>query len=83
MSQAPIVLTEDAIHRTRQWFAANARECAVEATAGVFQVNDLAAYVAEREEFALEALAGKHDHTFTFCQYAAYLQTGKCVALLG
>lgn len=75
-------LSEDTIRRTRRWFADNALACAADATAGVFRVNDLAAYVARRTQDAADALAGKWDHTFTFQQRAAYMQTGECVALL-
>lgn len=74
---------EQAITATWQHFADNALACIAEAESGAARVNDLPAYVAERREFARAALAGEHDHTFTFRQHAQYLQTGECVGLLG
>jgi hypothetical protein len=74
---------EQAIAATRQHFADNALACIAEAESGAVRVGDLSSYIAWRRESARAALAGEHDHTFTFRQHAHYLQTGECVGLLG
>lgn len=77
-----VELTAETVQKAREWFAANARACIADAQLGAFRVNDLPRYVAEREQYAVDALAGAYDHTFTFRQLAYWLQTGECVALL-
>lgn len=72
----------DPVTATRRWFVQTLRDCIVEARSGVTFVNDLAAYVAWREEGIREVLAGAWDHCFAFQQRLHFLQTGECVALL-
>jgi hypothetical protein len=82
MMFAGVALTQETIQQTRQWFADNSLACIAEAVSGDVRVNDLPSYIAWRNEQHAEALAGKHDHTFTFLQRAHTLQTGECIAML-
>lgn len=76
-------MKQETILATRQHFADLALRCIDEAESGVVKVNDLPSYVAWMRQGAVDSLAGCSDHTFTFRQYAHYLETGVCVGLLG
>ena len=67
---------------TRKWFVENARKCITEAQSGKTHVNDLASYVAWREQAVEDYLSGKNDNTFTFWQRRHFIQTGECVPFL-
>jgi hypothetical protein len=77
-----VVLTEDTMQKTREWFANNARECIEEVRSGEVKVNDPEAYYTWCEERAKRALEGHYDHTFAFLQRAYFIQTGKSIAFL-
>lgn len=79
---AGVEITQETILRTREHFAEIGRRCIAEAQSGATRVNDLASYVAWREQAIEDSLAGRGDHTLTFMQRALYLQTGDCPALL-
>ena len=49
---------------------------------GTVKVNNVNEYVAWQREGYEACLLGKYDHTFTLRQYAAYVQSGECHALL-
>lgn len=70
------------IEATRRHFHDLSLLCMAEAAEGIFRVNEPDEYYATCWRLAGEHLSGKWDHTLTFRQYAHYLQTGQCVALL-
>lgn len=75
-------MTNELIIKTREHFVSVERACIEEAVSGKVRVNDLASYIQWCERNIEAHLAGQSDHTFTFRQYAHYLETGQCVALL-
>lgn len=77
-----VEITPETILATREHFAQISRDCIAEVQSGRTRVNDLASYVAWREQAIDDSLAGKGDHTLTFMQRALWLQTGECPALL-
>jgi len=77
-----VEITPETILATREHFAQISRDCIAEAQNGTTRVNDLASYVAWREQAIEDSLAGRGDHTLTFMQRALWLQTGECPALL-
>lgn len=77
-----VEIAPETILATREHFAQIYRDCIAEAQSGRHRVNDLASYVAWREQAIEDSLAGRGDHTLTFTQHALYLQTGDCPALL-
>jgi hypothetical protein len=80
-----VVLTEETIQATRQWFADNHQGCIGEVKNGQVTLPSHVnpeEYFAERRRKAAESLAGKWDHTLTFRQRATYIQTGECHAIL-
>lgn len=77
-----VELTAQTMQRTRQHFADNAQACIHEVVTGEVTVNDPQSYFEWRCEQAVDAMAGKIDHTLTFLQRAYYLQTGEMIALL-
>lgn len=78
---AGVELTPETIQRTREHFADIGRDCIREAQDGTTRVNDLAGYVAWREQ-AIEDVLTTTRFSLTFLQRAHYLQTGESVALL-
>ena len=76
------MLTTDSILKARQHFADNAFACIAEAVDGRVRVNDLTAYVEDCEIRAIQHSLGKWDHPLTVRQYATWIQTGACHALL-
>jgi hypothetical protein len=77
-----ITITTATILATREHFAGLAENCISRATAGEYWVNDLTRYVKSQQRTAMDARAGKMDHSLTFAQYALWLQTGESVPLL-
>jgi hypothetical protein len=75
-------LTQDSIEKARQWYATNSQKCIDEVKSGLVRVNHPEQYFESCEQHALDALAGKFDHTFGFWQQAYYIQTGECIAFL-
>ena len=76
------MIDEQAIIETRAHFADLCLRCIEDAQTGETRVNDLDRYVEQQTRSRIATLAGENDHTFTHRQYAHYLQTGVCVALL-
>lgn len=76
------MLTASTIANAYAYFVDNAYACIVEVLDGRVKVNDPENYIAMCELCALQHSLGKWDHTFTFRQYATFVQTGKCHALL-
>ena len=76
------MLTQETIAATRTHFVDNAYGCIREVIDGTIRVNDPEGYITTCELRALQHSLGKWDHTFTFRQYATFVQTGKCHALL-
>jgi hypothetical protein len=80
-----IELTEQSMQSARQYFADNALACIEEVKNGSIV---LPSHTSNESYFTWcmqrhdDFLAGKNDHTFTFLQYAYFLQTGECIALL-
>lgn len=75
-------MTEEIIIKTREHFVAVERACIEEAVSGNVRVNDLESYVKWCERNISEHYSGENDHTFTFRQYAHYLETGEYVPFL-
>lgn len=75
-------LTKESIDAARAYFVDNAYGCIREVIDGTVKVNDPEGYCATSELRALQHSLGRWDHTFTFRQYATYLQTGEMQALL-
>lgn len=70
---------------TRRHFADNARRCITEVEEGRVILpghTPFEKYAAECHARAAEYMAGTWDHTLTFLQRAAWIQTGIMVALL-
>jgi hypothetical protein len=75
-------LTESTIISTRNHFAQISENCIQGALTNEFHVNDVDQYVSWKSKSKQDYLDEKSDHTFTFLQYAYFLQTGQMVALL-
>lgn len=76
-------MTPETRARTRQHFADTWRQAAANGESHDDPIPpDLPRYLEWCEANAIAALAGEHDHTFTFLQRAHYLETGESVALL-
>ncbi|KAF1011077.1 MAG: hypothetical protein E5299_01498 [Burkholderia gladioli] len=76
-----VVITDETIKKTRQWYADNAAHCIAEAESGTVRVNDLDEYRKWRQQQAARSLDGLDDHTFAFLQRAYFIQTGESVPL--
>ena len=79
---ADVQLTDQSIAETRAHFVNLDYGCIREVIDGTVKVNDPEGYCADCELRALQHSLGRWDHTFTFRQYATYLQTGAMYALL-
>ena len=77
-----VILTDESVLRTREWFADNCLGCISEAKSGLVYVNDLEEYIVWQLDSRDRVLAGKDDHTFTFLQRAYFIQTGESVPML-
>lgn len=80
-----VELTQETILATRQHFADNRQACIDEILRGDVVLpshNPQEEHFARLRQRAVDDLAGKHDHTWTFLQRAYWIQTGEMVALL-
>jgi len=77
-----VILTEETIFKTRQYYSNNAQICIDKAVDGTYTVNDLDSYVEWQLKGIADCNMGLHDHTFAFIQMAYYIQSGECVPLL-
>lgn len=75
-------ITTETINQTRNHFAQISENCIQGALNKEFHVNDVAQYIQWKTNSKKDYLSGKCDHTFTFLQYAYYIQTGECIPLL-
>ena len=75
-------MKHETILKTRAYFADLCLGCIQEVLDGSVKVNDREKYFKQQIESYHNTLAGGNDHTFTHWQYANYIETGKCVALL-
>jgi hypothetical protein len=75
-------ITTETIKQTRNHFAKISENCIQGAINKEFHVNDLDRYIIWKTNSKKDYLSGKSDHTFTFLQYAYFLQTGESIPLL-
>lgn len=75
-------ITLESIQKTRLHFVNIAIDCINGAKSSNFHVNDLDSYIKSRENDIEKYLHGENDGTFTFIQYAYFIQTGEMIALL-
>lgn len=73
---------EKMILATREHFAQIHVDCIIGASEGEFFVNDLMSYIAWQFGMLRATERGDYDHTFTFLQFAHFLETEDCIALL-
>lgn len=74
--------SEEIITQTRQHFADIHRQCITDILENNKVVNNLESHLAFREKTIASFLAGDYDNTIPFQQYAHYLESGECVAIL-
>ncbi len=78
-------LSKEAIIATRKHFADSAQYCIDEVLSGdVVLPSHMSqdAYFKWQRQRISDSLAGLNDHTFTFKQYAQYVQMSGCCAIL-
>lgn len=81
-----VELTQETILKTRQQKIDNCLRCIEEVASGEVYLNP--EYGLERYKAAMlddieQIERGEHDHYLAFIQTAYYIQTGKCVGILG
>jgi hypothetical protein len=77
-----VVITNESIEKTRQWFINNLLSCIIDTRIGTQFVNDVEKYTDDSLSQIVDFQRGENDHTFTFQQRAYYIQTGDSVPLL-
>lgn len=77
-----VIITDETIIKTRQWYVANQQACIEEARSGTVKVNDLYVYEDRCNKNITAIYKGKWDRTFAFMQRAYFIQTGKDLPLL-
>ena len=82
MNVNDIEITHETILATRKHFAEIDSACIAEALSGEVKVNDMDKYIKWMEQSTIDTMNGMYDHTLAFLQYALWIQTGKCIALL-
>lgn len=78
-----VIITKDTILKTIEHFIKNQEGCIAEAVSGEVFVNDLDKYVAQCEERINDYQSGNFNVWLGFWQQAYYIQSGKCVGILG
>ena len=77
-----VLLTEDTINKTCQWYADNAQGCINEVLNGEVTVNDIDSYIEEKIKSKADYLDKNFELGLWFYQKALYIQTGESVAIL-
>ena len=78
----PVVITNDTIRATCEWYANNQQACINEAQSGEVKVNDLQSYIAECELLKQQYQSGDFTTGLWFWQRAYFIQSGCSVPML-
>lgn len=81
-----VELTLETITKTRQQKIENCLSCIEEVVSGEVYINPEYGFERYKEDMLEEIeqiKRGEHDHYLAFIQTAYYIQTGKCVGILG
>lgn len=77
-----VLLTQDAINKTREWYITNCQECIDGAINKDFFCNDIDSYVKYETEFMNTFINWDFSISLAFLQKAYYHQTGESVPIL-
>lgn len=77
-----VLLTEDTINKTCQWYANNAQGCLNDVLNGSVTVNDTNSYIEEKIKSKADYLDKNFELGLWFYQKALHIQTGESVAIL-
>lgn len=78
-----VIITEETIKATYQWYADNAQGYIDKALSGKVRVNDVHQYIIDKTTDKINYLNGKFQKSLAFWQQAYYIQSGECVGILG